>query len=237
MEAIILAGGLGTRLSAVISGIPKPMAPVASTPFLYYILDNLNEQGIDKVILTVHHMSEKIKNIGDKYRNIDISYLHESKPLGTGGAIKRALQYIQNDNALVLNGDTYFQINYKKMHDIQINSKSDMVIALRKVDDISRYSSVEIGSDGIVKEFKTHGDVGKPGLIGAGAYIVRKNLFRKYNFKRRKFSFESDFLSNLTENFKINSCMSDGYFIDIGVPEDYFRAQAEIPKIINEKTE
>ncbi len=224
MKAIILVGGFGTRLKHLLPDVPKPMADISGRPFLEYMLDYLIAAGVDEVIFSVHHMREKISNhFGDKYRNIKISYAVENEPLGTGGAILNSLKINGSDGKfLVLNGDSFQTIDLQKFY--QHNKDKNITVVLRKVNDTTRYGRVEIDSSVIIS-FSEKGIPGQ-GLINAGCYLIDGAWFRSLELPE-KFSIETDFLMKMSG--KLPYFVADDYFIDIGIPEDYMRAQNEIP--------
>lgn len=225
MEAIVLAGGFGTRLSHVISDVPKPMAPIGDTPFLKFILSDLVKQGVKRIILAVGYKSEVIKNyFGSRFSEGEFSsqiiYSDEDIPLGTGGAIKRALQKCQENCALIINGDTFFRVNIREMFKIYNNNDCGMVMAIKAMKDCSRYGTVEVNNGKIVK-FKEK-IIGESGLINGGIYVLGKDVFKE--IERDKFSFEQEVLEKIVDSGKIYAFESQGYFIDIGIPEDYYKA-------------
>lgn len=217
MEAIILAGGFGTRLSTVVSDVPKPMAPINGRPFLEYLLEDLNEKGINRVILAVGYKKEIIKShFKEKYKNIDIVYSDEDIPLGTGGAIKKALTLAEDENIFIINGDTFFDINLKEMYQFHKKNSSKLTLAIKEMEKFDRYGSLILEGDKIIKfEEKKYVD---KGYINGGIYLINKKLLKK---EEESFSFEKEILEN--EKFMIEKYgyKSEGYFIDIGVPEDY----------------
>ena len=219
MEAIVLAGGLGTRLRSVVSDVPKPMAPINNKPFLEYILEFLHNQNIKKVILSVGYKWEVIKDyFGDKYKNIELIYNIEKERLGTGGAIKDSLQYVENENVYVLNGDTFFDIDLSK-----IKLEDNLIeIALKKMENFDRYGVVEIDKNRYIQKFKEKSYY-QEGLINGGIYLLRKNLFKNFDLSA-KFSFE-EFLENNFQKLKAKGKVFDRYFIDIGIPQDYEKAK------------
>ena len=221
MEAIILAGGLGTRLKSVVSDLPKPMASINGKPFLEYLLTFLQKNGVDRVILSVGYMQEAIiKYFGSKYNKIDIIYARELAPLGTGGAVRNALQYCEQENVIILNGDTFFNVNINALMMAHCASSSVITLAIKRLDVNDRYGSVKI-KDGIITSFGERGD-----LINGGIYIVNKNI-EKF-FDNALFSFENDFLKQKIADIKPFAFVGDDYFIDIGIPIDYERAQKEL---------
>ncbi|EAI4085138.1 D-glycero-D-manno-heptose 1-phosphate guanosyltransferase [Campylobacter jejuni] len=214
MQAIILCGGLGTRLKSIIKDIPKPMAPINDKPFLEFIFEHLKKQGIKEVILAVSYKYEVIQEyFKDEFLGIKIKYSIEKEPLGTGGAIKEALKFVKN-KAYVLNGDTIFNIDLKKL----ILNNSKICLALKQMNDFDRYGTVELDSKNYIKLFKEK-EFKKQGLINGGIYLLNKDIFNDFDLQE-KFSFE-EFLQENYEKLKAKACIFDDYFIDIGVPEDY----------------
>lgn len=214
MQAIILCGGLGTRLKSVIKDIPKPMAPINDKPFLEFIFEHLKKQGIKEVILAVSYKYEVIQEyFKDEFLGIKIKYSIEKEPLGTGGAIKEALKFVKN-KAYVLNGDTFFDIDLSKL---KLN-RSKICLALKQMNDFDRYGTVNVDEQGFViffeeKIFKNQG------LINGGIYLLTKDIFNEFDLEK-KFSFEK-FLQENYKNLKARTEIFDDYFVDIGVPEDY----------------
>lgn len=227
MEAIILAGGFGTRLAHIVKDVPKPMAPVANRPFLEYILDYLKKNGISKVVLATGYKHEVIENyFGNVYNDINIEYSVEDMPLFTGGAIKKALKKCTESEVFVINGDTYFNVNLKKMKEFHILHKSDITVATKEMVDIDRYGTLILKDIRIVK-FKEKQKKVK-GFINGGIYIINRNLFD--NIKEEKFSFETNIMEKFVLDLKINSFKCDKYFIDIGIEKDYYTAQQYFSK-------
>ncbi|EGO0810306.1 NTP transferase domain-containing protein [Campylobacter lari] len=216
MQAIVLAGGLGTRLKSVVQDLPKPMAPINGKPFLAFVLEYLKKQGITEVILSVSYKYELIQEyFKDEFEGIKIRYNIEKELLGTGGAIKDALKLIQNQ-AYVLNGDTIFDIDLKKL---ALND-SKICIALKQMQDFDRYGVVNIDKFGCISSFEEKA-YKKHGLINGGIYLLKKDLFDDFSLMD-KFSFE-EFLRENCKTLKIQTQVFDDYFIDIGIPEDYKR--------------
>ncbi|MEW6621784.1 MAG: nucleotidyltransferase family protein [Bacillota bacterium] len=229
MEAIILAGGFGTRLSHVISDVPKPMAPVNNRPFLEYILDYLLEYNFNKIILAVGYKNEVIKEyFQNSYKGISIIYSTEDTPLGTGGAIKKGMEYCNDNDIFILNGDTFFDVNLFDMSQFHKNNKSTLTIAVKTMVNYDRYGSVIVENERIV-EFREKMKTGK-GKINGGIYLVNKNIFNtipNISFYI-SFSFEEKILESSKHD--IFAFESNGYFIDIGIPEDYYKAQKDFLK-------
>lgn len=225
MEAIILAGGFGTRLAHIVKDVPKPLADINGKPFLCYLFDYLIDNGINKVVLATGYKHEYIENyFSNKYKDIDIIYSREISPLGTGGAIKKALEKCEDDNVFVVNGDTFFNVDLSLMKEKYISLNTNIMIAAKKLKNFDRYGSLTIQNDKIV-EFNEKRSL-KEGLINGGVYFMNKHLLE--NIKQEKFSFECDFLEKDTITKNISVFISNGYFIDIGVPEDYSKAQKEL---------
>lgn len=232
MEAIILAGGFGTRLSTVVNDVPKPMAPIANKPFLSYLLDYLSGYQINSVVLCTGYKHEKVEEYYSfAYKNTSIRYSVEETPLGTGGAIKQALQKVKSDSAIIMNGDTLFNINLSEFIKFHHRLKSDISVALKELSDFDRYGSVILDGERIIgfeeKKYKSLG------YINGGVYILNKNVFEKYELPQT-FSFEKQILETRTRELSVNGYKSYEYFIDIGIPEDYKKAQEEIKELFNE---
>ncbi len=226
MEAIILAGGLGTRLKDVISDVPKPMAPVMGKPFLQYLLDHLHKQEVSRVILSVGFKHQVIEDyFKTKYKDISILYSVENEPLGTGGGIKKALKKTIEQHVFILNGDTYFNVNLKQLCDKHLRLNSDITLSLKPMKDFDRYGSV-VALENRIIGFEEKKYLAK-GNINGGVYMFNTTLFDRFELPDR-FSFENDFLAKYLDKLNINAFLSNAYFIDIGVPEDYRRAQKEL---------
>ena len=226
MQAIILAGGRGTRLQAVCPDVPKVMAPVGSRPFLAILIDHLACQGIESVILSVGYRHQAVVEFfGKRHGSVSISYAIEHSPLGTGGAIRLALAQVSVDAALVLNGDTFLRTDYRKLMQAHRESGAPLTIAVKHVDDTSRYGRVAL-SGGRIVGFSEKQAAG-PGLINTGAYVVGARIFDGFDLPA-SFSFERDFLYRAVAALAPHGHVIDGYFIDIGVPEDYRRAVTDL---------
>lgn len=234
MEAIILAGGSGTRLKSIISDIPKPMATIGAKPFLEYIFDWLIKNDIKRVVLSVGYKWEIIYNYyKDSYHELELIYSVEEIPLGTGGAINKAIKLIENDDILIINGDTYFDVNINELASFHKTNQSNLTIALKPMKYFNRYGTVEINDENRILKFreKEHTNIG---LINGGIYLLDKNLIKDFP-KSERFSFEKDFLEVELDNLKLFGFIKDKYFIDIGIPEDYNKAQLDLPNQINGK--
>jgi len=224
--AIILAGGFGTRLQAVVNDLPKPMAPVNGTPFLSYQLNYLKYHGVKRVVLSVGYLSEKITAYyGDNFNGIEILYAHETSPMGTGGGIRTALETCDDHHVLVLNGDSYFELDPADFYKKHLGSGSQFSLALRKVNDAGRYGTIEVNAQHRIVSFKEKTNLSQSGIINGGVYILDKPAFMQHTPAGRNFSIEKDFFEKELNNFIMNGFEFSGYFIDIGIPEDYQKAQ------------
>jgi D-glycero-alpha-D-manno-heptose 1-phosphate guanylyltransferase len=227
-EAIILAGGLGTRLRPVLADLPKPMAPIAGRPFLAYLLSYLEEQGIRSVILSVGHQHDAICScFGQRFGDLQLRYAIEEDPLGTGGAIRFALGLVESPFVFVLNGDTFLGLDYTAMAELVDDSANLLAVALRYVKDGSRFGQALL-SDGYIRGFSSSG-VSGPALINGGVYLMSARLFRQFPMPD-KFSFETDFLQPKVSDICPRAFVCDVPFIDIGIPEDYRRSQTLLPE-------
>ena len=225
-DAVILAGGFGTRLSHVVSDVPKPMAPVYGRPFLCYLLDRLADAGIQRVVLATGYMHEVIETyFGTGYQGLEIIYSNEDQPLFTGGAIRQAAEKIQSEDFVVLNGDTLFDIDFQQLYDFHTSHDAHLSIALRRVEDTGRYGAVTCENDRIVA-FHEKTDSQGAGDINGGIYAINRAWLLNQDLPT-KFSFEKELMQPLAGDPHFYGLSFNDYFIDIGVPEDYFRAQQE----------
>lgn len=225
-EAVILAGGFGTRLRHLLGNVPKPMAPVYGKPFLSYIFDKLVSAGVERVVLATGYKHEVIQNwFGNKYRSIEIAYSKEEQPLFTGGAIRQAAGLLHSDDFVVLNGDTLFDIDLARFYAFHMAHKARLSVALRHVDNTERYGAVTCTENRIMAFREKDASFGE-GDINGGIYAVNRRWLTDLSLPP-SFSFEKELMQPLAsqEGF-YGLCFSD-YFIDIGVPDDYWRAQRE----------
>jgi D-glycero-alpha-D-manno-heptose 1-phosphate guanylyltransferase len=226
-EAIILAGGLGTRLRSAVPDLPKCMAPVAGKPFLYYVIDHLQKQGVDKFIFSLGYKSEIIiEFLHQQYSILNIQYSIEEEPLGTGGAIKLAASKATEKNILVVNGDTLFSIDIATVSALHQAKDADCTLVLKLMHNFERYGVVELNSDSSVASFKEK-QFYKEGSINGGIYALNTKQFLREALPE-KFSFEKDYLELYYDKRKVYGIIQDEYFIDIGIPEDFERAQIEL---------
>jgi D-glycero-alpha-D-manno-heptose 1-phosphate guanylyltransferase len=231
MEAIVLAGGLGTRLASRLNGVPKPMAPVAGRPFLEFLLTQLDRAGCTRALLSVGHLHSVIEShFGSSFLGLRLDYIVEDVPLGTGGAIRKALPMASEKSVLVLNGDTFLKADYAAMmrfHADQARTPraAALTIAVTHQADVARYGGVTV-RDGRIVSFQEKGQHA-PGLINAGAYVLDRNIEWPKTLSE-KFSFETDFLVPEISRLAPAAFEVNGFFLDIGVPEDLDRAQTQL---------
>ena len=225
MQAILLCGGMGTRLRSVVSDRPKPMADICGKPFLQYLLEMLRDKGITEVIFALGYMGEMIEEYfqdGSAF-GLKIAYSYEEEPLGTGGAIRNALPKILEEEVLVLNADTYFPMDYQGLLRFHQENDGDFSLATRAVPDISRYGAVRRDAAGRILAWNEKlGDGGQPlaGEINGGIYVMKKSLIAE--IPEGKQSLEQDCIPKwLSEGKRIFGLPFDGYFMDIGIPKDY----------------
>ena len=224
-EAIILAGGLGTRLQKEIPGLPKSMAPINNKPFLEILLGSLSDKGFTRVILSLGYMSKIIfDHFGKSFKELELAYVFEDQPLGTGGGIRLAMEQCASDHVFVMNGDTFLDFEANEIEELWHKNRQTIIVC-KEISDARRYGKV-VSYNGLVKGFLEKGAVG-PGLINAGCYIFERHLLDNFPLNTN-FSIESDFLSKVVGRHSINIFISKGFFIDIGVPDDFVRAQLEL---------
>ncbi len=224
--AIILAGGMGTRLKTIISDLPKPMAPIMNVPFLTYQLNYLKHFGIKKVIFSVGYLSEKIiAHYNQSFENISIEYSIEKNPLGTGGGIRMAMSNLNEDLVLILNGDSFFDLNLEQFYNLHLEQKAEFSLALRYVNNSERYGNIEFNSSHQITSFIEKNQLNQSGYINAGVYILSKKLYLHNTKPNINFSIEKDFFEKQLNQLIIKGFEFKDYFIDIGIPEDYLKAQ------------
>ena len=226
-EAIILAGGLGTRLRPAVPDLPKCMAPVAGKPFLHYVIAYCQSQGIEKFIFSLGYMHEIIEEfLSKELLIINYQLSIEKEPLGTGGAIRLACTKATEKTVLVLNGDTFFKIKMNKLASFHDMCGAHCTLSLKPMQNFERYGVVELNKDYSIKDFREK-KYYESGLINGGVYALHAARFLEESLPE-KFSFEKDYLEQFYTSRRMFGVVQDEYFIDIGIPEDYVRAQAEM---------
>lgn len=221
-KLLILAGGFGTRLAKVVNDVPKPLAPVNHKPFLYYIIESYRMQGINDFVFLIHHMADKMKAfVAEEQQNgilkgAKTALVEEYTPMGTGGAVSNAVHELKlEENFLVTNADTWLNNGVQELIDSECP-----VIASIKVTDVSRYGALQTEGNKIIS-FLEKSPVSVPGYINAGLYHLPPAYF--YEFGNKPFSMETDLFPLLAKDRKLNVKTIQSEFIDIGIPEDYYR--------------
>ncbi|MBP7528248.1 MAG: nucleotidyltransferase family protein [Syntrophorhabdaceae bacterium] len=219
MKAIILAGGMGTRLKGVVDDLPKPMAPVGRKPFLEYIIIALAAQGLREIILSVGYRKDVIRShFEDGTRwGVNIFYSEEDTPLGTGGSVRQALMMSGESHSLILNGDTFNQLDFKEMERHHLSRDCLATIGLRHEDDAGRYGTVRLNEGFEITEFREKSPHDS-GYINCGAYIMDTTIVD--HMPVGPFSLENDFFPGLIAH-GMSGFISHGFFIDIGIPSTY----------------
>lgn len=226
-EAVVLAGGLGTRIRSVVADLPKVMVDVGGRPFLEILLERMSQNGIGRVILATGYMHSCIEDhFGFRRGAVEIAYSVEDKPLGTGGALWRALKLAAQSDVFVFNGDTFFDVGLDEMRRFHDAVGADVTLALKPMRDFARYGTVELTPPWITG-FREKQPT-REGLIHGGVYLVKRRSLERMVVPE-KFSLETDLLEKMAGEIKIGGFVADRYFVDIGVPEDYVRAQQELP--------
>jgi D-glycero-alpha-D-manno-heptose 1-phosphate guanylyltransferase len=229
-EAIILAGGFGTRLKELVPDTPKSMALIEDKPFLTYILDHLIKFRVEKAVIAAGYKHEDIiAFLGNSYKGISIEYSIENIPLRTGGAILKATKTISSRYCFVLNGDTFFNVDLSSFEESFNKNLTVLSVALKPMAGFDRYGSVTIEGERIISFNEKR--YCENGLINGGVYIIDKQWINS-NAPGEMFSFEKDLMEKCVSKDFISYFLSDTYFIDIGVPEDYIRAVKELPEQI-----
>ncbi len=228
MEAIILAGGLGNRLRAAVPDLPKPMAPINGRPFLEYLLDYWAGQGVSRFVLSVGYKRDIIEeHFATRYKGIEVNYAVEDKPLGTGGGLLLALKHLRRTGPfLIMNGDTFFEVDLAPMCRYHQERRAELTIALREVEANSRYGSVGIDKEGKITTFDNLARTTDRALINGGVYLAEKSAFAGMaSESNAPVSIEDQLYPRmLAEGRRMYGFPSSGRFIDIGIPEDYQRA-------------
>jgi NDP-sugar pyrophosphorylase family protein len=225
ITALILAGGMGTRLREVVADKPKVLAEVHGRPFISYLLDQLADAGIGKVVLCTGYMAGLVSTtLGSHYRGMELQYSEESAPLGTGGAVRLALPLISNSPVLVINGDSFCEVDltsFVQQHKVAA-AKASLVLA--QVNDISRYGSVDLAADSTINRFDEKGGRQGQGLINAGIYLLEQLVIATMP-ENKAVSLERDLFPSLIGQGLFGFTQS-GKFIDIGIPADYHAASS-----------
>lgn len=228
VDAIVLAGGLGTRLRPLVSELPKPMAPVSGRPFLELLLEYWISQGVRRFILSIGHLAEKIvSHFGDSWRGADIAYARESQPLGTGGGLLLAAAGAHTEDVLVLNGDTFFGVEFPAFSAFHRANRSDCTLSLFRTHDTQRFLGMSLAEGGAVRSLTGEGEKAEAeALANGGVYLMRSAVLRVLPWRAGdKLSLETDLLPHaLRSGWRVYGRECAAPFVDIGVPDDYRRA-------------
>jgi D-glycero-alpha-D-manno-heptose 1-phosphate guanylyltransferase len=226
-HAVLLAGGLGTRLESVSDGLPKPLISVAGRPFIEHVLDTLLAAGCDHVVIAASYKWQLLRDrLGTSYKDCALDWSIENEPLGTGGAIRQAFEIFALGAAFVLNADTLFRVDLGELESLHRKTGAAVTVALREVSDVGRFGEVVVDASGRIKVFSEKGRSG-PGLINGGVYLIDGKVWSDWA-SPKSFSFERDFLQKRAALDRFYGFTAREYFIDIGVPEDLERARREL---------
>jgi len=221
LEGIILAGGLGSRLKSAIYDVPKPMAPIGKKPFLELVLENLVSEGFSRIILSVGYKKEIIsKYFGKQFKGIDLVYSCEESPLGTGGAVRKAMELIISDHVFIFNGDTYLELEIAKVEEIWQKYKLPIIVG-KQIENADRYGSLLISGNRAIGFSEKVSAANS--LVNVGCYVFRKKQLDFYPLNHA-FNLEKDYFERNIKKECFNVYSTKGRFIDIGIPEDYYRA-------------
>jgi mannose-1-phosphate guanylyltransferase/mannose-1-phosphate guanylyltransferase/phosphomannomutase len=238
MQAIIIAGGKGTRLKPLTFGCPKPMLPLLQRPFLEWIIDRCKAVGITDILVNVHYQAHQVVNYfggGDRF-GVKIRYIEESTPLDTAGAIKLAEPYFTGESLIVFNADILTDLDLTELINFHASNHAAVTLALKTVEDITPFGLVELDQNFQVLAFREKPtpeqavDFLAKGIntINAGTYIIEPHIFKDYPIGE-PLSFErAVFPQALTQGLKMMGFVSDGYWMDLGTPQKYYQAHLDI---------
>jgi D-glycero-alpha-D-manno-heptose 1-phosphate guanylyltransferase len=226
MQAIILAGGLGTRLKSVVADKPKVLSPVLQKPFLDYIIQYLKHQGVTSFVFSLGYLANQVIDfLKENYPDLNYQIAIEEIPLGTGGGIKNAMELASEENIFIINADTFFDVPLQTMMQFHIQNNADCTIALKQMNNYDRYGTVVLDESDAIVSFKEKKFTDN-GLINGGYLIFNQSFYKRATQNLpATFSYEKDVLEKNIESMVIKGFISNGYFIDIGIPEDYLKAQ------------
>lgn len=228
-EAIILAGGLGTRLKEAVPDLPKCMAPVAGHPFLFYVVQYLLDQGIERFVFSLGYKHEAVEAfLKAEYPTLNYQCVVEKQPLQTGGAIKLALQATKDDHILVMNGDTMFCADITALYKFHQSTDAECTLALKPMQQFDRYGAVLLNDEGRILSFEEKQFL-EAGNINGGVYLIHRGAFLADPWPEI-FSFEREYLTRFCQQKRFFGLVEDAYFIDIGIPSDFSRAQRELKR-------
>lgn len=235
LPVLVLAGGLGSRLRSAYDSGPKAMAPVAGRPFLWYLLRSLQRGGLRRIVLCVGYKHEQIEQwAGDgRALGLDLAYSVECEPLGTAGALWLAAnRYIDSGRFVAVNGDSLVRVNFAEMLECHIAHDARATVAITQVSDVARYGRVEVDGQGWVRAFLEKSSTSGMPFVNSGVYIFQREVFDSIPVGHSA-SLEREVLPALVGH-GLMSFQTKGYFIDIGVPKDLARAQAELTELFEQ---
>jgi len=219
---VVLAGGRGTRLRTIVSDRPKVVAFVRGRPFITYIFDQLIDAGFEQVILCAGYLAEKmIEILGHEYRTLSIGYSKEPYSLGTGGAVKYALPLIETSHVLVMNGDSFIDVDLSNVLSWSLKKNFDNLIVLSEVSDISRYGAVKTNGNHVITDFSEKTTEVKSGWVNAGIYLFTRELIDKSIEPDKAYSLEKELIPALIKKISIGGYLCNSNLTDIGTPESY----------------
>lgn len=227
IDVIILAGGLGTRLRQIVRDVPKPLAPINGRPFLDMLLDQLDGFGqIRKVVLAIGYKADHIvSRYSANSHRFNMHFSIETVPLGTGGAIKKAISHVESDDVLVMNGDSFTEFDLSGLRRLHEENVADITFLITEVPEVGRYSSVHVDpATQRVIQVSKKGAVRGAGFINAGCYLLKRRIFDRVP-DAQALSFEDQILPSLLSN--AYALTTRGKFIDIGTPESYMVANSD----------
>lgn len=231
VTAAILGGGLGTRLRSVVADRPKVIAEVGNKPFLVYLLEQLADAGVKKVVICIGYLGGQIKaTFGDSYGSLDLIYSQEASQLGTAGALRLALPLLESDSVLVLNGDSYCDTNLNNFWSYHLSKGSEATLLLTQVRDTKRYGRVQVNDEGRLLSFAEKVESNGPGWINAGVYLLKHNLLLTIP-KNRPVSLERELFPQWLGGNFYGYCTPSASFLDIGTPQSYSAAVDFFQKI------
>jgi NDP-sugar pyrophosphorylase family protein len=238
LKALILAGGFATRLRPLSCTRPKQLFPIINKPLLDWVVENLERNGVREIVVAVNYMADALRDhYEERHTKATITFSLENRPLGTAGPIKQAEPQLKGKEPfLVINGDILSDMNLKKMKMTHDKTPSLATIALRKVEDASRFGVVDLDEENYIRRFveKPKGET-RNKLINAGAYILSQEIFDYIPAENRKISIEKEIFPILAKEGKMRGYITEGLWMDIGTHPDYLRANFEFLKILGKK--
>lgn len=228
-DAIILAGGFGTRLRTAVADVPKPLAPVGGKPFLDHQIAWLARGGVTRVVIAAHHLADQVIRFAEDRNGhpLPIDVVRERGPLGTGGAVKNAFTAARTtDTAVVVNGDTYFRFDLIDLIKAHATGEKPVTMAVTHIDDCARYGTVEMAEGKVTRFIQATGDR-LPGLVNCGIYMMEPSAMG--SAPDGAFSMEYDFFPALADDERLGTFVTDeGAFLDFGTPESYAAINSEL---------